>query len=118
MITFDPITLHRGYADWGLPMSHVITRQGADPYDRRGIIAEIPSVQPYCMGATPAEIAYADTQLAYATLFAAAPDLLSALVEVLGWNDDADNPHKPIEVRAAYMRAHAAIAKANGKETA
>jgi len=41
-------------------------------------------------------------------------ELLEALEDVLGWHDDADNLYKPIEVRAAYMRARAAIAKAKG----
>lgn len=113
MITFDPITLHRGYADWGLPMSHVITRPGADPYDRNAIIADIPSVQPYCMGASAADIEYADTQLAYATLFAAAPDLLKvaefcdALLERIGYLPDS----------IARDGIRTAIAKAYGKET-
>ena len=52
----------------------------------------------------------------FARLFAAAPELLEALEDVLGWHDDADNLHKPIEVRAAYMRARAAIAKVKGEQ--
>ena len=49
---------------------------------------------------------------ATATLFAAAPDLLEALKDVLSWHDFADDMHRPVEVRAAYMRARAALAKA------
>lgn len=118
-LTFEPLVLHRGAADWGLPMTHIITRQGADPYDRlaNAAIAEIPSIQPYCMGASRTDLEYAETQLAYATLFTAAPVLLAALEEVLGWHDDADDPHKPIEVRASYMRARAAVALAKGEIT-
>ncbi len=51
-----------------------------------------------------------------ARLIAAAPELVEALREVLGWHDDADNLHKPIEVRAAYMRARALLAKIDGDE--
>lgn len=51
---------------------------------------------------------------ANARLIAAAPELLEALEDLLGWRDDSNNLHKPIEVRAAYMRARAAIAKARG----
>lgn len=32
-----------------------------------------------------------------------------ALKECLGWHDYADDMYKPIEVRAAYMRARAAL---------
>lgn len=49
---------------------------------------------------------------ATATLFAAAPDLAGALKDVLSWHDFADDMHRPVEVRAAYMRARAALAKA------
>lgn len=51
-------------------------------------------------------------------LATAAPDLLAALKDCLGWHDFADDLHKPIEVRAAYMRARAAIAKAEGHSQA
>ena len=44
------------------------------------------------------------------------PELLEALEGILSWRDDADNLHKPLEVRAAYMRARAAIARAKGGE--
>ena len=57
-----------------------------------------------------------DPDSADARLIAAAPDLLEALEGVLSWHDDADNLHKPLEVRAAYMRARAAIARAKGGE--
>jgi len=42
----------------------------------------------------------------------AAPDLAEALKDVLSWHDFADDMHKPVEVRAAYMRARAALARA------
>lgn len=114
-MNFETLVLHRGAADWGLPMTHIITRQDAnDPFDRRHTIAEIPSIQPYCMGASPADIAYADTQLAYATLFAAAPDLLAALEEarngLIAWVDGS--------VPDTMARIDAALAKAYGKEPA
>lgn len=51
-----------------------------------------------------------------ARLIAAAPELVEALREVIGWHDDADNLHKPIEVRAAYMRARALLAKIDGDQ--
>lgn len=45
----------------------------------------------------------------------AAPDLYEALKDCLSWHDFADDLHKPIEVRAAYMRARAALSKATQK---
>jgi len=38
--------------------------------------------------------------------------LREALKEVLSWHDYTDDMHKPVEVRAAYMRARAALARA------
>jgi len=35
--------------------------------------------------------------------------LRAALHDVLGWHDYSNDMHKPIEVRAAYMRARAAL---------
>jgi len=52
---------------------------------------------------------------ANAALLLAAPDMLAAIEDVLSWHDFSDDMHKPIEVRAAYMRARAAIAKAKGE---
>jgi hypothetical protein len=43
-------------------------------------------------------------------------ELAEALRELLGWHDDADNLHKPIEVRAAYIRARALLARIDGDE--
>lgn len=46
--------------------------------------------------------------------------LRAALREILGWHDYSNDMHKPIEVRAAYMRARAALdgQPAPGKEEA
>jgi len=57
------------------------------------------------------EIANSYHEEANARLIAAAPDLAEALKDVLSWHDFADDMHKPVEVRAAYMRARAALAK-------
>lgn len=46
-------------------------------------------------------------------LAAAAPELREALEEVLSWHDFSDDLTKPIEVRAAYMRARGLIAAFN-----
>jgi len=43
-------------------------------------------------------------------------DLVEALEECLGWHDFSNDMHKPIEVRAAYMRAREIITKARGTE--
>ncbi len=51
-----------------------------------------------------------------ARLIAAAPDLLAALEDCLSWHDFSDDLTKPIEVRAPYMRARSAIAKAKGTQ--
>ena len=114
-MNFEPLVLHRGAADWGLPMTHIITRPGADPYDRlaNAAIAEIPSIQPYCMGASPADIAYADTQLAYATLFTAAPALLDALEGMI--RVFYTEPGTLQEKQAEYMNARKAVATALGQ---
>ena len=37
--------------------------------------------------------------------------LREALKEVLSWHDYTDDMHKPVEVRAAYMRARATLAQ-------
>ena len=42
--------------------------------------------------------------------------LRAALHDVLGWHDYSNDMHKPIEVRAAYMRARAALAKQSTTE--
>lgn len=42
-------------------------------------------------------------------LAAAAPELREALEEVLSWHDFSDDLTKPIEVRAAYMRARSLL---------
>lgn len=112
-LTFDTLVLHRGAADWGLPMTHIITRQGARPYERNTIIAEIPSVQPYCMGADPADYEHAETQLAYATLFTAAPKLLDALESMI--RVFYTEPGTLQDKQAEYMNARRAVALAYGE---
>lgn len=42
-------------------------------------------------------------------------ELLATLKNCLSWHDFADDLHQPIEVRAAYMRACATLAKAEGR---
>jgi hypothetical protein len=80
------------------------------------IATKNPNMGAWSVDSGPANVANYCT-LADASLIAAAPDLFEALRDCLGWHDFADDLHKPIEVRAAYMRARAALAKALGRST-
>jgi hypothetical protein len=63
-----------GHSDWGMPTAHIILREGDTGNDSDAWIAEIPSVTPYCMGASRKDKDRAAAQAANARLIAAAPD--------------------------------------------
>jgi hypothetical protein len=109
--TPGPWKLFVGHADWGMPMSHTIFPEGAAD-DYGNVIAEIPSVQPYCMGAKQKDIKRARVQAANANLIAAAPDLLAALEELAEAGAEAWGEQRPC-VRIAME----AIKRATGAES-
>jgi hypothetical protein len=73
--------LIRGIADCGLRMEHQICKC-VNPKDERDIVAYVPSIQPYCIGASMADKEYAREQANNAVLISEAP-ALKARVEKL-----------------------------------
>jgi hypothetical protein len=82
---------------------------GADPYDFELVIAEIMSVQPYCVGASRKDLERAAAQMANACLIASAPDLLAALCDLHDAVNSGGYPH------VAMNAARAAIKLAKGE---
>ncbi len=72
-----------GHSDWGMPCAHIIVRKGETGNDCDTWIAEVPSVTPYCMGASSKDKRRAATQLANARLMAASPEMFTALSALL-----------------------------------
>jgi hypothetical protein len=68
-------------ADWGLSTEHQICKC-ENPKDERDIVAYVPSIQPYCIGASRADKEYAREQANNAVLISEAP-ALKARVEKL-----------------------------------
>lgn len=66
--------LIRGMADWGISMEHQICKC-KNPKDERDIVAYVPSMQPYCMGASVADKEYARDQAQNALLISEAPTM-------------------------------------------
>lgn len=71
--------IHRGFADWGMGASHVITLEGEDPHNYEQVIAEIPFVQPYCLGSSLKEREASKKQFERARLIAEAPEMYRLL---------------------------------------
>ena len=65
--------LNRGWADWGMPCEHSIFQGEIE-------IARIPSVTPYCMGASAKDKDYAAQQWKNAQLLVAAPEMAEMLL--------------------------------------
>jgi hypothetical protein len=109
--------LSRGWADWGMSCEHSITQGPTE-------IARIPSVTPYCMGASAKDVNYAAQQWKNALLLAAAPDLLAALKAALpavesAHKDATLTKNSPSEWWAWHEELQlirAAIEKAEGKD--
>ncbi|CAN5951005.1 unnamed protein product [Sphagnum jensenii] len=79
--TAGPWKVHLGFSDWGMPCQHDIFVGQNDEPDL--LIASVPSITPYCMGALVKDREYAATQKANARLISAAPDLLDALQDAV-----------------------------------
>jgi hypothetical protein len=73
--------LIRGMADWGLSMEHQICKC-ENPKDERDIVAYVPSIQPYCIGASMADKEYAREQANNAVLISEAPALKARVAEL------------------------------------
>jgi len=67
--------LERGFSDWGLPCLHTVVSGGE-------VIAEIPSVTPYCIGARKSDIETAKAQLANARALAQVHAMLELVAAV------------------------------------
>ena len=116
--TPGPWRLHVGSADWGMPMTHIIYQDGAaNIYEN--VIAEIPSVQPYCMGATKKDLRRSNVQSANARLITAAPALLPAVEAcymLLGTTGHEWPGRNTLEGQALLSALRDAICKATGRE--
>lgn len=77
--TSGPWKVEFGSSDWGLPHSHRILKDGGDDGVPDDVIAEIPSITPYCIGSTEKERASAARQQANACLIKASPLMHEAL---------------------------------------
>lgn len=75
--TPGPWKLNAGMSDWGLPLQHDVFVGEGDT--ERDLIAGIPSITPYCMGAKRSDIDYAAQQWHNACLISAAPEMYEAL---------------------------------------
>ena len=65
----DKIQVVIGCGDWGMSISHLILPEDAEfysRYDRDVLLAEIPSMQPYCMGETSKNEEYAKSRWEFA----------------------------------------------------
>lgn len=130
--TPGPWWVDRGSADWGMPCAHTVFPADARPEDFERVIAEVPSITPYCAGASRHDRDRAAVQLANVRLIAAAPDLLEALescAEALECTAAALSlPTEGAQPKAvaddtygalpALREARAAIAKATGADHA
>lgn len=117
--TPGPWECQTGHSDWGMLTAHVIVPEGETGNDYETWIAEVPSITPYCMGASRKDKERASSQLANARLIAAAPDMLAALsllhkwFEVTGSSIHTRWDRIPTADRKAIVDAtRAAIAKA------
>ena len=106
--TPGPWRLQRGFSDWGLPLQHDVF---VGPDESPQQIAGVPSITPYCLGASIKDREYAASQWANAQLIAAAPELLEALKDLL--RDAQDRlTEVPDEL---YHRCREIITRAEGR---
>ncbi len=78
--TKKPWKLHHGFSDWGMPCQHDIFVGQDDEPDL--LIASVPSITPYCMGASMKDREYAATQKANAQLIVCAVEMAEMLLEI------------------------------------
>ena len=92
---------------------HVVLhmRAGADEIARlrAGGCARDQGTTQYCAEAAKKDAEIASLLNTLANARTESIKLRAALHDVLGWHDYSNDMHKPIEVRAAYMRARAAL---------
>ena len=114
--TPGPWQLHRGFSDWGMPCQHdVFVGEDENPEQ----IAAIPSVTPYCLGASGKDRDLASRHWADARLIAAAPEIYEALrmaLEVLHTAPMVGGAYHARRITEATKAAEAAIAKADGAQ--
>ena len=81
--TKGPWINHVGHSDWGLGCEHVIAREGVDQYAWDESVCQVPSVTPYCMGASRKDRDRASSQFANAKRIARLPELERAYFEAV-----------------------------------
>jgi hypothetical protein len=65
----DKIQVVYDWGDWGMGICHSIISEDADPNHRHDLdvlLAEVPSMQPYCMGESSKNIEYAKSRKEFA----------------------------------------------------
>jgi len=78
--TKGPWVIDYGYSDWGMPKTNLILNSAGD---LEKPIAEIPSVTPYCMGASQKDIDTSRKAWANTRIIAAAPDMAAWIEKAL-----------------------------------
>lgn len=81
--TKGPWVNHVGHSDWGLECEHVIAREGVDQYAWDESVCQVPSVTPYCIGASKKDKDRASSQFANAKRIARLPELELAYFEAV-----------------------------------
>ena len=74
--TPEPWELQRGFSDWGMNCQHTITEGNT-------VIAHVPSLTPYCIGAKSKDKEYARRQWENAKLIASSRELKEIALEFL-----------------------------------
>jgi len=101
--TKGPWVIDYGYSDWGMPKTNLILNSAGD---LEKPIAEIPSVTPYCMGASQKDIDTSRKAWANTRIIAAAPNMAAWIEKALPW----------VEIRAERLRTLLILARAEKDE--
>lgn len=112
--TSEPWKLHRGFSDWGMSCQHDIY-VGEEGQEHQ--IAGIPSITPYCLGASEKDRKYAEEQWHNALLIYAAPEMYEAIkrqIENIEKWLETGKPADEEESKSIYDQMVAAINKAEG----
>lgn len=104
-VSAEPIDYVSTWPGLGTPPSHrvVVNREAGVRTADMALIAEAPSLASEVLNLRAGQAASAERIKA----------LEEGLRDCLSWHDYADDLHKPIEVRAAYMRARALLKEAD-----